>query len=404
MNKKVLALLGFGHAITDIIQGGLTMMLAFLQPVLTLSQLQVGMVMLAFNLSSSVIQPAFGIFSDRFRAAWLIPTGCLLAGVGMSLTGFMPNYTLLLVASLIAGLGVAAYHPEGSKYARCASGSRKASGMAIFSVGGNFGFAMGPILATLLLAWAGREGTLGFLVINGVMSLLLWFYLPTITKTEITGPLPPPKIVRESPTSEGRGLSQGQIIGAVIMLVLVIIMRTWMHFGIVTFLPQYSMHHLQHSQGYAAGMTSIFLLFGAFGTVFGGPAADRWGLKTVIVASMAVTIPLLYLFPYTSGPASMVVIALSGFALISTFAITVVLGQELLPNNVGLASGLTLGFGIGAGGIGATLLGWFADRWGLPSIFHIMIIFAVTGLVLSFFLPGREKLLATRTDSSQSRC
>ncbi|NLX18937.1 MAG: MFS transporter, partial [Desulfobulbus sp.] len=315
MNKKVLALLGFGHAITDIIQGGLTMMLAFLQPVLTLSQLQVGMVMLAFNLSSSIIQPAFGVFSDRFRAAWLIPGGCLLAGVGMSLTGFTPNYPLLLLAALLAGLGVAAYHPEGSKYARCASGPRKASGMAIFSVGGNFGFAIGPILATLFLSVAGREGTLGFLVINGTMSLLLWFYLPTITQTQTTAPLPPPKMTRETPRSGAQGLSQGQIIGAVIMLVLVIIMRTWTHFGIVTFLPQYSMHHLQHSQGYAAGMTSIFLLFGAFGTIVGGPAADRWGLKTVIVASMAVMVPLLYLFPYTSGLASMVLIALSGFAL-----------------------------------------------------------------------------------------
>ncbi len=132
MNKKILALLGTGHAITDISQGALSMMLAFLQPAFVLSQVQIGMVMLAFNLSSSVIQPVFGIFSDRFRAAWLIPLGCLVSGSGLALTGFSTNYQVLLFIALVSGLGVAAYHPEGSKYARLASGPRKATGMSIF--------------------------------------------------------------------------------------------------------------------------------------------------------------------------------------------------------------------------------------------------------------------------------
>lgn len=125
MNKKILGLLGTGHAFVDLNQGALPIILTFLQPVLALSQLQVGMAMLSFNLSSSVIQPAFGIFSDRFKAAWLIPTGCLLAGLGMSLTGYATGYHILMTAALLSGLGVAAYHPEGSKYARFASGPQK---------------------------------------------------------------------------------------------------------------------------------------------------------------------------------------------------------------------------------------------------------------------------------------
>jgi FSR family fosmidomycin resistance protein-like MFS transporter len=135
-NKKILAMLGIGHVVTDAYQGALSLILAFLQPVFALTQIQVGFVMLAFNLSSSIIQPLFGIFSDRFRAVWLIPLGCLLGGLGMGLTGFSNSYKVVLFLVLISGLGVASYHPEGSKYARFASGKRKATGMSIFSVGG----------------------------------------------------------------------------------------------------------------------------------------------------------------------------------------------------------------------------------------------------------------------------
>lgn len=172
-NNKMLGLLGAGHGVTDIDQGTLAIILTVVQPLFVLSQLQVGLVVLAFNVSSSVIQPLFGIFSDRFRAAWLIPSGCLLAGLGMALTGFSRDYRSLLLAVLVSGLGVAAYHPEGSKFARLFSGLRKATGMSIFSVGGNLGFAVGPLLASLFYALLGLPGTLGFLAINGAMATVL---------------------------------------------------------------------------------------------------------------------------------------------------------------------------------------------------------------------------------------
>lgn len=393
MNKKVLSLLGTGHAVTDINQGALPMMLAFLQPIFALSQLQVGIVMLAFNLSSSVIQPIFGIFSDRFKAAWLVPAGCLLAGVGMSLTGFSPNYLFLLIASLISGFGVAAYHPEGSKYARFASGERKASGMSLFSVGGNIGFAAGPVLASFFFGLAGFSGSLGFLVLNGSMALLLWIYLSSITGTEVNSPGQTVKVnVNNNPGINTQELKNPYITIPMVILILVIIMRSFVHFGMVTFLPQYYVNYLHHNEGYAATMTSLFLFAGAFGTLVGGPAADRWGLKNIIMGSMALLVPLLYAFVNLSGIWSTIFVALIGFTVISTFAVTVVLGQEIMPDNVGLASGLTLGFAIGMGGVGATLLGWVADQWGLPAVFEVMMIFPVIGLLLTLFLPGREDL------------
>lgn len=369
------------------------MFLAFLQPSFMLSQLQVGIVMLAFNFSSSVIQPVFGILSDRFRVASLVPLGCLLAGLGMAFTGLSPNYPVLLLAALISGLGVAAYHPEGSKFARFASGSRKATGMSIFSVGGNLGFAAGPVLASFFFELAGLNGSLGFLVLNGTMALLLWIYLSNIasTQTDTLEQVGLPK--KEIPSvSTVKNLSTIKMIIPVVLLILIVIMRSGVHFGMVTFLPQYYIHYLHESEAYAATLTSIYLFMGVFGTLSGGPAADRWGLKNVIVFSMALLIPLLYLFTLLSGIWTTILVALMGFTVISTFAVTVVFGQELLPNNVGLASGLMLGFGIGMGGVGTTFLGWVADHWGLPAVFHVMIFFPVIGLLLALFLPSREAL------------
>lgn len=388
----MLSLLGIGHAITDIGQGALPMILAYLQPVLLLSQLQVGIVMLAFTLSSSIVQPVFGVLSDRFRAVWLIPLGCLLAGLGIAMTGFAPNYMLLLLAGLLSGLGVAAYHPEGSKFARFASGDRKASGMSLFSVGGNLGFAAGPLLVTWFFVLSGLHGTWYFLILNAAMALLLVTNLSGISG--IQERYIDSAAQKELDTS-GKSKTvcpRPGIVVPVVLLVLLVVMRSWVHLGLVTYLPQYYVHHLHQSEVYAATLVSVFLFAGVFGTLTGGPAADRWGLKTVIVGSMALMIPFLYLFQYISGIWLVVLVALTGFVVVSTFAVTVVLAQELLPNQVGFASGLILGFAIGLGGIGATLLGWVADHWGLPAVFQIMIIFPVIGLLIAIFLPGRKQL------------
>ena len=387
-NKKILALLGTGHGVTDLNQGVLPMMLAYLQPVLVMSQFQVGFAMLIFNVSSSVIQPAFGIFSDRVRLPWLIPLGCLLAGLGISLTGVIPNYPLLLAAVLVSGLGIAAYHPEGSKYARYSSGGSKATGMAVFSIGGNLGFAAGPVLASILIAIGGLKGSLGLLFFNGTMALLLWISLSAIAGTEkvYNSHNDPGRIAELKKSFQIRSK---KVLVPFSLLTAIVILRSWVHFGMVTYLPQYYVNYLGRSEGYAATLTTVFLLAGAGGTLVAGPLADRIGLRNVILISMGLMAPLMYWFTVADGYWVMMLVAMLGFAVVSTFAITVVFGHELLPYNVGLASGITMGFGIGMGGVGTAALGWVADVWGLPMVFHVMIFLPLLGFLLTFFLPKR---------------
>ncbi len=323
-----------------------------------------------------------------------MPAGCFLAGLGMAFTGYAPGYHILMMAALLSGIGIAAYHPEGSKFARLASGSRKATGMSIYSVGGNFGFAAGPVLAALFFELAGLKGTAGFFVLNGIMALLLLFYLSGIKSTENVVKETPSTNTKGQPLNQNRGHSSFNVAVAIVLLVAVVVMRSWVHFGLVTFLPQYYVLYLHHSSTYAAALVTLFLFSGAIGTLVGGPAADRWGLKNILITSMALMVPLLFYFPHSKGIWTPVVVALAGFVLVSTFALTVVFGQELLPHNTGLAAGLTMGFGIGMGGVGATFLGWIADNWGLPSIFGVMMYFPLIGLLLTLFLPGKKKLAA----------
>ncbi|NPV91635.1 MAG: MFS transporter [Firmicutes bacterium] len=397
INKKMLALLSTGHMITDISQGALPIILTAAKPLFGLSDMQVGLTVLVFNLSSSVIQPLFGALSDRFLLAWLVPLGCLLAGFGMALTGYSPNYGLLLLATLISGLGVAAYHPEGSKFARYFSGARKATGMSFFSVGGNVGFAVGPLLASLLLALAGQPGTAGLALVSGTMALVLWSSLSRLKSAGVQVRDSGSQAKTDNPAEKPRIALR--VIVALTLLLTVVVIRSWINLGIATFLPQYYVYYLRESSVLAAVLTSVYLFGGAIGTLVGGRLADRWGLKTVIIISMALLPPLIYLLTIATGIWSFLVMVCTGFAVISTFAVTVVFGQELLPNNVGLASGLTLGLGIGLGGVGTTVLGWVADLYGLPAMFHAMAVFPIAGLLLTLFLPGRREMRNREAES-----
>ncbi len=393
-NRKALALLGTGHVVTDSSQGAVTIILALLQPIFALSQTQVGLSMLALNLSSSVLQPLFGILSDCVRTVWLIPLGCLLAGVGMGLTGFAPSYKIFLIAVLVSGIGIAAYHPEATKYSRFVSGDRKATGMSLFIVGGSLGCGIGPILVTYFYGLVGLKGTASLLILSSVTAIILLANLKNITATLRVNEVQDTVGKRSVETANQPNI---KVILSVVLLILIVIMRSWTHMGLMTFIPQYYVHHLHYSKVFAATLISVFVFSGAAGTLLGGPAGDRWGYKNVVLWSMAAQMLLLYLFVHLRGIWSVVVVALAGFVIISTVAVTVVMCQELLPNNVGLASGLIQGFGMSMGGVGATLLGWIADCWGMPMMFRLMIIFPVIGFILTLLLPNRKELSVDET-------
>ncbi|HHW06428.1 MAG TPA: MFS transporter [Clostridia bacterium] len=372
---RVLVLLSLGHLAADINQGALPVILPRLFTEYGLSYTLAATIMMVFNFSSSIIQPVFGWYSDRKTALWLLPGGVLLASLGMALMGFAGNLGLILLLVLLSGIGVASYHPEGSKAAHFASGTAKASAMSIFSVGGNLGYGLGAAIMAAFLAVGGVKGTVYLLIPGIIVAGLLWHYLPYI-----------PSAPRGSGAAKGGApeSSGSQVYWKpLILLCIIVVLRSFIQTGLTTFIPLYLVTYLGASESYGSTLISVFLLSGAVGTVLGGPLADRMGKTKLIAWSMGLMPPLILLFLFAPPWLSVIALSLTGGVLISTFSSTIVLGQSFMPNAVGIASGLMLGFAIGTGGLGAVLLGLVADHLGIDVTMLTIAFLPAVGLLLS---------------------
>jgi len=359
MNKKALAVLSAAHLVTDINQGALPALLPFFKEVLNLSYTMSGVILLSANLTSSIIQPAFGHLSDRRPIGWFLPLAPFIACLGLSLTGLISSYSLLLICVIVSGIGIAIFHPEGFKTAYFFTGDKKATGMSIFAVGGNFGIAVGPMVVLTLVTSFGLKGTLAMILPGILIAIILFLKLSMFTT-------PVEFAHREAKKEVKAPLSKNQKI-SFFLLVSIATIRAWIQFGLVTYIPFYYINYLKGNPLYAGKLVSTFLMAGVLGTLIGAPLADRWGHKKFLSISLLLSFPLLLLFYYySSGIMAFILLGISGMVLISTFALTTVMGQALLPQHLGIASGMMVGFTISAGGIGVTLLGTIADTWGVP--------------------------------------
>jgi len=384
INKKALAILSAAHLVTDINQGALPALLPFFKEALNLSYTMAGVIVLSSNLTSSIIQPAFGHISDRRPIGWFLPLSPLIACLGLSITGFVSSYSFILLCVMFTGFGVASFHPEGFKTAYYFTGDKKATGMAIFAVGGNLGIALGPILALSLVSTFGLKGILGLTLPGILIAIVLLFNMPML--------FTPVKSAHKEAKKEARKpLSKNQK-RSFLLLISIATVRAWAHLGLVAYIPFYYINYLKGNPIYAGKLVSTFLMAGALGTLIGAPLADRWGHKKFLMTTLILSFPLFLLFYNSSGLTAFFILGTTGMVLNSTFALSTVMAQAILPQHLGMASGMMVGFTISAGGIGVTLLGIIADAWGVPmaikSIFAMPLI--AFGLALLLKYPLKE--------------
>src|ERR671919_357055 len=277
-----MAALSSGHWATDLAQGSLPALLPFLADRFDLSYTMVGALVLAATISSSLIQPAFGLWSAARGALWLLPAGVALAGLGIAFASVAPSYWLVLVGVLASGVGVAAYHPEGSKFASYVSGARRASGMSLFSVGGNVGFALGPLLASFFVITLGLGLDGGALIaLPGLAVAAMLVY--TLRHLAGFAPAPEVRVAENGSPSQWRGLT---------VLLAIVGLRSLAHMGLFTFIPLYEISR-GHGAAYGTRILALFLVAGALGTLLGGPLADRVGRRPVLLGSFVVSPPLI---------------------------------------------------------------------------------------------------------------
>jgi FSR family fosmidomycin resistance protein-like MFS transporter len=376
-----MAALSSGHLATDLAQGSLPALLPFLTTKFDLTYTMVGALVLAATISSSLIQPAFGFWSDARGALWLLPAGVVIAGLGIAFASVAPSYALVMLGVLVSGLGVAAYHPEGSKFASFVSGTRRASGMSLFSVGGNIGFALGPLVASffVITLGLGLEGGVFVAVPGLIVATMLVVALPHLAR------FAPDEVARSRRVAAGndwRGTG---------MLLAIVGLRSLAHMGLFTFIPLFEISR-GNGAAYGTQVLALFLFAGALGTLIGGPLADRVGRRRVLLGSFIVTPPLILTYALVGGPAGVAALFLAGMAVIGTFGITLVMSQEYMPSRVGMASGLSIGLAIGLGGIAAVALGALADAFDLEAAVLATALGPALCIALTLLLPPPRAL------------
>ena len=382
-HTKLIALLALGHFVIDVNQGSLPAMLPFLKQHHALPYAQAAMILLAANLTSSIVQPLFGYLSDQLARRWILPASVFVSGAGIALLGLAPGYPGVLALVVVMGLGVAAWHPEGYKTATGVAGNRKATALSWFSLGGNVGIALGPPLITLLITGLGPEGTLGMLLPAVLVGMLLVAVLPMLSREAA------PVKAAAGARREGAMMPR-----AMALLILVVSIRAWASFGFTTFVPFYYVDTLKADPRIVGLLLFVFLGAGALGTVVAGPIADRIGPRPFMKWVLLAAAPFGVLFLLSSGPIAFVMLALYGGVLTSSFSVSIVLGQSYLPRHTGMASGLIVGFAIGLGGAGVTALGWVADRWGVTAALWISAMMPLVAFVPTRFLPAPREATA----------
>ncbi|MDR3236885.1 MAG: MFS transporter [Spirochaetia bacterium] len=374
--KKYSYLTMFGHLCSDINQGALPAILPFLVLHNGFNYTAVASLVFATNLTSALVQPLFGYLGDKVGKPWFMALGVFLAGAGLSCVGFLENYWEVFFAVAVSGLGVALFHPEGGRIANFVAGKEKAKGMSIFAVGGNIGFAIGPIIASGAIAIWGMKGTAVLIIPASVCAIVILSQnkvLITFSKKHKT----------ELLTSEEKDNWR-----AFNLLMVVQCSRAIIYYALTTFIPLFCVVVLMQTEAFSVSMISLFAVVGAFATLAGGRIADRYGLKKLICATSTAIVPLIVLFALSKNiEIAIILIGCMAVGIDLAYSSTIVLGQKFLPNHIGMAAGISLGVAISVGGMATPILGLIGDNYGLEATLLCVAALSVIGAIFSYIIP-----------------
>ena len=387
-------MLATGHLWADFLQGSIPALLPFLIAERGYSYAAAGALVLASSVGSSLIQPVFGVASDRLALPWLMPAGLFVGGLGLACVGWTESYPATVAAVAVSGLGVAAFHPEGARYANYVSRGQRGRGMSMFSLGGNAGFALGPLLMTPAVLAFGLHGTALALIPLWLGAGLLLAELGRLrtfapaARAAVEQRQRPPRSRSHRPVRAARRRSSGCARSC--------------SSGCRRSCRSTSRTELGTSEAAGNAALSVMLVAGAGGTYVGGRLMDRVGRRVILVGSMALLSPLLVLFLLVGRwPATALLVGI-GFVVISNFSVTVVMGQEYMPSRLGLASGIMLGAAIGFGGVAAAALGALADATSLDTTLWVIALTPLPALLLALSLPPTSTDRRLRAERHES--
>ncbi|MFB9274891.1 MFS transporter [Cohnella cellulosilytica] len=387
---SVLFMISSVHLLNDAIQSVVPAMFPILHESLSLSFSQIGWIGFALNVTASILQPLIGLYTDTKPKPYLLPIGILFTLAGVAGLAFAPSFLYIMLAVTLIGIGSSVLHPESSRVAYLAAGSRRGLAQSIFQVGGNMGQALAPVMTALIFVPLGQKGIAWF-TIAAIVALIIQTKVAQWYKANLAArPKPAKKEAAAGPVG-----ARGKIVGVSLIILLMLLFSKFVYIASMTgFYSFYAMDRFGISVDQAQLILFALLFAGMAGTFFGGPLADRMGRRNMIWFSILGTAPFSLLLPYVNSVFWAVVLCIFiGFILMSGFSVIVVYAQELLPNKVGTVSGLVFGVSFGLGGVGSAVLGKVADLSGIDVVIQVCAYLPLLGL-LAAFLPTDRKLQA----------
>jgi FSR family fosmidomycin resistance protein-like MFS transporter len=383
---NILAVISVCHLLNDMLGSLLPSIYPLLKISFHLSFTQIGIITLTYQTTASLLQPLVGLHIDRNPSPYSLPVGMGVTLVGLLLLAWAHNFSAILIASAMVGVGSAVFHPESSRVARLASGGRHGLAQSIFQLGGNAGLSLGPLLTAFIVVPRGQSSVAWF----SLAALLAMMLLATVSGWA-------KRRMRFSDANAAQAsihhpaLSTGRVIVSVVILMALLFSKFVYLACMTSYYTFFLIDKFQLTVKTAQIYLFLFLGAVAVGTILGGPIGDRIGRKSVIWCSILGILPFTVLLPYASLFWTAVLSIIIGLILASAFAVIVVYAQELVPGRVGMISGLCFGFAFGVGGLGAAMLGKLADLTNMNFVFLVCSYLPAVGL-LTTFLPELEPM------------
>lgn len=380
----ILGAISLSHLLNDMIQSLILAIYPLLQSEFSLSFVQIGMITLTFQLTSSLFQPFIGYITDKRSMPWSLPVGMCFTLSGLVLLALASSFGGVLLAAALVGTGSSVFHPESSRVARMASGGRHGLAQSIFQVGGNFGSSLGPLLAAVIIAPYGK-GNVAWFVLAALLAIVVLAQVSRWYAAQHRLAKGKPKTVIVNP------LPKNKVVLAVFILLMLIFSKYFYMASISSYYTFYLMQKFGLSVQNAQIHLFAFLFAVAAGTVIGGPVGDKIGRKYVIWGSILGVAPFTLLLPYATLWWTGILTVIIGFILASAFSAILVYAQELLPGRIGMVSGLFFGFAFGMGGLGAAVLGLIADHTSIDLVYKICAFLPLIGMLTIFLPDNRQK-------------
>jgi FSR family fosmidomycin resistance protein-like MFS transporter len=386
---SVLFSIAFAHLLNDLMQSVIPSTYPILKENFALSFTQIGLITFVFQLTSSLLQPFVGFYTDRKPKPYSLVASMIFSISGLALLSVSSSFWMLLVSVAIVGIGSSIFHPEASRVAFLGSGGKRGLAQSIFQLGGNAGSAIGPLLVALVVAPYGQSYVIWF-VIAGILGIILlsriavWYQNHMILRASKKADL----------EEEIVHLSNKKITISIIVLLLLIFSKFFYMASMSSYFTFYLISKfglsVQDSQFYLF----LFMASVAAGTLIGGPLGDHFGRKYIIWFSILGAAPFTLLLPYANLFWTGVLAVIIGIIIASAFSAILVFAQELKPGKVGMISGLFFGFAFGMGGLGSAVLGYIADKTSIEYVYIISSYLPLIG-VLAYFLPNIQKKRTT---------